>query len=122
VNSKSKIDRFKSKNLKTIVVNAVDQPQRRGKKNGFVQITLKAAAEISRKMRNYDLIILSMLIYRVYMTGSVSFTLSNDLPRIHGVGKMAKHRALARFEEAGIIRIERFKGRAPVITLLVKID
>jgi hypothetical protein len=117
----SKLDAFKSRKTPDNVAE-FPKSERRGKVEGFAQIPLKAAAEFSQRMKNSDYIIFTMLIYRAFRTGSQTFEMSNDLPMVHGVGRMAKLRSLARFERAGVIQIEHRGRKAPIVTLLVKLN
>jgi hypothetical protein len=122
----SKLDAFRSEDTpaEAATGNIVDfpTPKRRGKMDGFAQTSLRAAAEFSRKMKNADHVIFTMLVYKAFRTKSQTFVMSNDLPTVHGVNREAKRRALSRFEEAGVIRIERRGHQSPIVTLLVKFD
>jgi hypothetical protein len=114
----SKLDQFKSRGN-----NVVNFPtlKKRGKRDGFAQISLRAATEISKKMRNADFAILAILVYKVFRTNNKTFIMSNDLTTVYDIGQKAKGRALARFEKAGVIRIERHRGKAPIVTMLIKL-
>jgi hypothetical protein len=120
----SRLDRFKASNLSPADDKVVNFPssKKHGKENAFAQISLQVAAEVSKKMKNADHVILAMLIYKAFRARSQIFTLSNDLPTVYGVGRKAKSRALTRFEEAGVIRVERHGRQAPIVTLLVRLD
>ena len=94
--------------------------EKNNKKDGFSMIHLKTAAEFSRKMRNSDLIIFALLIYRAFIVSNRTFSMSNDLLTVHKIHRSTKLRALVRFEKAGIIRVERHRCKAPIVTLLIK--
>jgi hypothetical protein len=121
----SKLDAFKSKpSGKAADGNVVDfpAPKKRGKADGFAQISLRGAAEVSRKTKNAGFATLVMLAYKAFRAQSQTFIMSSDLSTVHGIHREARRRALIRFEKAGVIRIERRKGKAPIVTLLVKLD
>jgi hypothetical protein len=44
--------------------------------------------------------------------------LSDAVPRVLGVDRYAKYRALNALEEAGLVSVERHVGRSPVVTIL----
>jgi hypothetical protein len=114
-----KLDKFKSQPADE---NIVKFQKHRRKVEGFAQVPLRVAAEFSKKMNNADFAVFIMLIYKAFRVGDVTFEMSSDLTTVHGVHREAKRRALIRFEEAGVIKLERRKGKTSVVTLLLKLD
>jgi hypothetical protein len=121
---KDEMDRFKSKAKATPlpaddkVIHLTPTPTK-GKKHGFAVVPLRTAAEISKRRHKVDFAVLIVLIYLAsFKRKSKTFTISNDIMTIHGIKRAAKHRALARLEREGLIRVERYGRRAPIVTLL----
>jgi hypothetical protein len=56
--------------------------------------------------------------YAAGLTKSASIPLSNIAGLRFGLDRNAKYRALAWLERAGLVRVERKLGRAPVVTIL----
>jgi hypothetical protein len=68
-------------------------------------------------------VILIVLIYLAsFKRKSKSFVVSNDIMTIHGVKRDAKRRALARLEKEGLIQVERYSRKAPIVTLLFDLN
>jgi hypothetical protein len=124
----SRLDRFgtgtRGKHVAAEDRNVVDFPMQKkcGKRDGFAQISLKAAAEVAKLTRRPEFAVLVMLAYRAFRTKSQTFIMSNDLLSLYGVGRETKRRVLARLEKDGVIRVERRGRRAPIVTLLIKFD
>jgi hypothetical protein len=97
----------------------VAKPKAADKEDKFAQISLRAAAEVSEKMGSADFVILVLLAFKAFDKKGRPFELSNDLLP-NGVHREAKRRALTRLENTGVIRLERRRGKAPIVTLLVK--
>ena len=57
--------------------------------------------------------------YAAGLTRSPSVPLSNIAGDKFGLDRNAKYRALAWLEGAGLVRVERKLGRAPIVTILV---
>jgi hypothetical protein len=88
----------------------------------FVQISLRGAVEVFKKLGNTDCLILVMLAYEAFRAKGPTFLMSNNFLALYGVNRETKRRTLARFERAGVIRVERRQGKAPIVTLLVKFN
>jgi hypothetical protein len=99
-----------------------DPPTRksRGKKDGFAIVPLEWAADVTEAISAPGYMVFTLLAYLAWKTKSSTFVLSNDYLKPFGVDRDAKHRALARLEKAGVIRIESDGHHAPVVTLLVE--
>jgi hypothetical protein len=124
----SKLDRFKSKAKATPlpegdnVIHLTPSPTK-GKKYGFAMVPLRTAAEISKRRRKIDFVVLIVLIYLAsFKRKSKSFAVSNDIMVMHGVKREAKRRALVRLEKEGLIRVERYGHKAPIVTLLFDLN
>jgi hypothetical protein len=59
-----------------------------------------------------------VLLHLARVTRSETVTLANGLLAKLGVSRMTKTRALAEFESAGLVAVERAPGRAPRVTIL----
>jgi len=46
-------------------------------------------------------------------------TLFQSKLRLFGVGRQASYRALCRLEAAGLVSVERHRGRSPIVTILL---
>jgi hypothetical protein len=97
------------------------EPEETDLEGRFAQISLQAAAEISEKLGNAGYALLAILAYEAFRAKGQTFELSNDLLTLAGISREIKRRTLARFEEAGVVRVERPKGRSPIVTLLVRL-
>jgi hypothetical protein len=92
----------------------------RDNKDAFALVPLEWAADVTEAMNNPGYMVFTLLAYLAWKTKSSTFVLSNDYLKIYGVDRDAKHRALARLEKAGVIRIERHGRHAPIVTLLIE--
>lgn len=77
-------------------------------------VWLEAAARLPGKSLHAGV----ALWYAAGLTRSASVPLSNVAGDRFGLDRNAKYRALAWLEGAGLVRVERKLGRAPVVTLV----
>jgi hypothetical protein len=91
-----------------------------GKENNFALIPLDWAADVTTAMNTPGYMVFILLAYLAWKTKSSTFVLSNNYLKLYGVDRDAKRRALARLEQAGVIRIERHVRHAPIVTLLIE--
>jgi hypothetical protein len=115
----SRLDKFRVVYSRNDV--GVDLPVKkaRDKSNDFARVPLKWAADVAKAMNSPGYMVLVLLAYLAWKTKSPTFVLSNDYLNRHGVKREVKHRALARLEKAGVIRVQRRGLRAPLVTLLI---
>jgi hypothetical protein len=62
--------------------------------------------------------LLVLFAYSAWKEKGPTFVLTSELTRQYGVSRWAKARALAQLEAAGKIKVERYRNRAPIITLI----
>jgi hypothetical protein len=82
----------------------------------FVKVPLEWAERATKAIGTPKAFILLWLLYRVWKTGSNTVVLSNG--PLRGVSRWTKRRVLRELETAGLIRAERPRGRAVIVTLI----
>jgi hypothetical protein len=100
---------------------SVDPPAReaRDKADDFARVPLKWAAEVAKATNSPGYMVFVLLAYLTWKNKGRAFVLSNDRLSRYGVSREVKYRALARLENAGVIRVQRRGRRAPLVTLLI---
>jgi hypothetical protein len=87
-------------------------------KNGpYIQITKDEAAAGFRALDCRMAMVWLEIIYLTWKTKSVTVVLPNKELGAMGVSRWTKRRAVSRLESAGLIRVVRFGGKSPRITL-----
>lgn len=97
-----------------------DRPPRHVKGEGFLKgpvplAWLEAAARLPGRSLHAGL----ALWYAAGLTRSATVALSNISGVRFGLDRNAKYRALEWLEGAGLVKVERMLGRAPVVTIVV---
>jgi hypothetical protein len=82
----------------------------------FVKVPLEWAERATKALHVPQAYVMIWLLYRAWKTGSNTVVLSNR--PIHYINRSTKRRALLKLEKAGLIRVDRGRGRAPVVTLV----
>jgi hypothetical protein len=93
------------------------KPNRR-RANSFAQVPLDWAAAAAKATKTPRAMVLVLLHHMAWQNDGAPFPLSNALLAKHGVSREVKRRALAALEAAGLIVVERWHGRAPVVTVV----
>jgi hypothetical protein len=121
----SSLDRFRvvrshGKDIK-VLDEEPDPPARktRGKKEGgFSKVPLNCATKATQASKTPGSMVLVLLPYLAWKHRSTTFPLSNEILKQYGVGRDAKHRALKRLENAGVIKVDQRGSGSPIVTLL----
>lgn len=113
------IDRDRMRLLTTARSVRGNQPPRHVRGEGFLKgpvplAWLEAAARLPGKSLHAGI----ALWYAAGILRSANVPLSNVSGHRFGCDRNAKYRALAWLEGAGLVRVERKLGRAPVVTIL----
>jgi hypothetical protein len=82
--------------------------------DGFPWRWLQAAAGLPAKSLHVGLIIW----YAAGRLGSSSVFLSNTLCMLFGLDRNAKYRGLRSLQDAGLVAVERKRGKSPLVTIL----
>ena len=91
-----------------------------GKKDIFVKVPLWWAEAAAKAMhRAGATLVLIHLLHASWKAKSTTFRLSNSYLERNGVSREIKRRVLRDLEAAGLILVDRKKGRSPVVTLVV---
>jgi hypothetical protein len=88
-------------------------------KDAFVQVPLWWIEQATRATRTPQAMVCIWLLYLSWQAKSMTFPLPNDRLAKRGADKRVKRRALANLEKAGLITVERRRGKTPIITLVV---
>jgi hypothetical protein len=89
---------------------------RRQKVDPFAKVPLRWATAAAKATRTPKALVWVLLLHEVWKTKGAPFPLSNERLSRYGVTRETKRRALAEMEAAGLITVERRRGRAPVVT------
>jgi hypothetical protein len=89
------------------------------KKDTFVKVPLGWAEAAVKATRAPAALVLIHLLHASWKARSTTFRLSNSYLERNGVSREIKRRVLRDLEAAGLILVERKKGRSPVVTLVV---
>jgi DNA-binding MarR family transcriptional regulator len=84
----------------------------------FIKVPLDWAEQATKAISAPKAFVVLWLLYRAWKSGSPTVPLSNRQLEVRGVHRKTKHRALKELEAAGLIKLDRRRGRAPVVTLL----
>ena len=90
--------------------------KQRRQRTHFVKVPLEWAERATTAIRTPKAYILLWLLYRAWKTGSNVVVLSNG--HLNGISCWTKQRALLELETAGLIEIQRGRGRAPIAQLV----
>ena len=110
------------KRIRVDTLNPLEKSARKPRKavsEAFVQAPLAWAAGALGAANTPGAMVVLLLAYLAWKTGSTTFPLSNTLPAQYGVNRETKRRVLANLEKAGWIRVQRGAGRSPSVTLLI---
>jgi hypothetical protein len=58
------------------------------------------------------------LLHLAWKAGKLTFPIPNGKLEAHGVSRKVKWAALNKFEVAGLIKVDRRRGKSPLVTLL----
>jgi DNA-binding MarR family transcriptional regulator len=92
---------------------------RKAASEAFVLAPLAWAAGALGAANTPGAMVVLLLAYLAWKTGSTTFSLSNTLSAQYGVNRETNRRVLANLEKAGWIHVQRSAGRSPRITLLI---
>ena len=93
-------------------------PEKRSKRERFVMVPIEAAGQVAQAMHEPRTFIWLLILYLAWKTGSKTVALSNAELRKRGIALSTKRRALAAYEREGFLKVERYRGRSAVVTLL----
>jgi hypothetical protein len=84
----------------------------------FVKVPLWWAEQAARATRTPKAMVWIWLLYLAWSQHTKTFRLPNERLGVRGVSPDVKTRALRELEAAGLIRVERNRGKSPCVTLL----
>ena len=84
----------------------------------FSKMPLQWSNAAARAIGSRQCFVLIWLFHLAWKSKSATFGLSNTALARYGVSRETKRRALAKLEAAGLIKAERRRGRATIVTLL----
>jgi hypothetical protein len=93
----------------------VKQRQRRDR---FVQVPLWWAEQMTKATETPRAFVGIWLLHLAWKAGKSTFPLPNGRLEAHGVSRKVKRGVLHKLEAAGLIKVERRRGKSPLITLL----
>jgi hypothetical protein len=88
------------------------------KKDPFVKVPLWWMKEATAATRTPKALICIELLYISWKNRSASVPMSNGRLAKLGISRETKRRALLQLEAAGLVTVDRHRGRAPVVTLV----
>jgi hypothetical protein len=94
-------------------------PVKRKKPEPFVKMPLWWAEAVGKATGSPTTILLVELLRLRWKTQSMTFPLPNSRLRKLGVSRDIKRRVLLDLERAGLITVERFSRKTPVVTLVL---
>lgn len=111
------VDRFRVRSVQPGTRR--DRPPRHAKGEGFLKGPVPLAwLELAARLPGRSLHAGLALWYAAGLTRSATVPLSNISGVRFGLDRNAKYRALEWLEGAGLVKVERKLGRAPVVTIL----
>jgi hypothetical protein len=84
----------------------------------FVKVPLWWAEQASQATHTPKAMVWIWLLHLAWSQHSKTFRLPNERLGAQGVGRNVKNRALRELEAAGLIQVERLRGKSPCVTLL----
>jgi hypothetical protein len=84
----------------------------------FVQVPLWWAEQMTKATETPRAFVGIWLLHLAWKTGKLTFPLPNGRLEAHGVSRKVKRGVLHKLEAAGLIKIDRRRGKSPLITLL----
>lgn len=100
-------------------LKAAAPTKRKKKADPFAKVPLwfaKAAAEATNTKRA---LVWVAMIYAAFDAKGLTFSFGNVRLKQLGVHRSTKDRALHQLEEAGLITVERRRGKTPIVTIIV---
>jgi hypothetical protein len=94
-------------------------PVKRKKANPFVKVPLWWIEQATRATRTPKALVCIWLLHLAWKAKSATFSLPSGKLNKGGASRHAKRRALGELEAAGLITIERHRGKNPIVTLVV---
>jgi hypothetical protein len=94
-------------------------PKKKQKTEPFAKMPLwfaKAAADATDTPK---MLVIVETLHQRFKTGRNTFPLRGTRLKKWGVGRWTKYRTLSELEAAGLIKVDRQRGKTPIITLLV---
>jgi hypothetical protein len=109
---------FVMRNGKKIEVETIDDAKpRRRSREAFVMVPLNWAAAAAKATNTQQAFVCILILYGAWKSKGAPFALTNARLRQAKIDPHVKWRALDALEGAGLIKVERNRGRAPIITL-----
>jgi hypothetical protein len=93
----------------------VKQRQRRDR---FVQVPLWWAEQMTKATETPRAFVGIWLLHLAWKTGRSTFPLPNGQLEAYGIGRKVKYGVLHQLEAAELIKVDRRRGKSPLITLL----
>jgi hypothetical protein len=93
----------------------VSQRQRRDR---FVQVPLWWAEQMTKATETPRAFVGIWLLHLAWKAGKLTFPLPNGRLEAHGVSRKVKRGVLHKLEAAGLIKVDRRRGKSQLITLL----
>jgi hypothetical protein len=103
--------------VETLETGIVLKP-RRNQTNSFAKVPLDWAGKAAKATRTPQAIILVVLLRKAWEAKGSPFPFTNAALVKYGVTREIKRRTLAALESAGLAKVERRHGRAPIVTLI----
>ena len=90
----------------------------RQQRDRFVQVPLWWAEQMTKATETPQAFVGLWLLHLAWKTGKLTFPLPNGKLEAHGVSRKVKRGVLHKLEAAGLIKVDRRRGKSPLITLL----
>jgi hypothetical protein len=91
-------------------------PAKRKKQDAFVMLPMWLAAEVAKATHSPAVLVLAELLQRSWKAKGQTFPFTNGRLKKYGVSRKAKHRKLCELEAAGLITVNRRRGKTPWVT------
>jgi hypothetical protein len=92
--------------------------KQRQHRDRFVQVPLWWAERMTKATETPRAFVGIWLLYLAWKTGKSTFPLPNGQLEAHGISRKVKRCVLRNLEAAGLIKVDRRRGKSPLITLL----
>jgi hypothetical protein len=115
--------RYVAAHGKRILVETLETPGLKvrevSRQEEFARVPLQWAAEVAKCTKTRRAMVWILLLHMAWKNRSTTFPLSNVILTRYGISREMKRRILEKLEAAGLIKVERQHGRAPVVTLVL---
>jgi hypothetical protein len=105
------------KRIEVETLEDVVQPRRRSRDEAFVIVSLDWANAMTKATNTRQAFVCMLLLYAAWKAKGKPFAFTNTGYRTK-IDRQMKRRTLDALEGAGLIKVERHNGRAPIITLV----